>query len=280
MVKMAEVTTMAKVIGIGGVFLHCADVEATKDWYARVLGMEPNDFGGFHFMHGESAAGLREGARTIYGIFAAETDYFAPSTLPFMLNLMVDDLDGVLARVAEAGVEEVQERQDSNTGASPGSWTPTGASWNCGSRRAARDEAPEKPAFPGRICRQIRPPMHPVPACPHHISHISAGTTARFRVKLKHSTRDQPARVSRHTGNHKSENQEQGSNGARAGNMTEMAHGTIVVQSGEAVLPRWWRTVDGSPSAAFSRSSRSAFSWASRPPRRWPSATGMSPSTT
>jgi cell division protein FtsW len=50
--------------------------------------------------------------------------------------------------------------------------------------------------------------------------------------------------MSRHTGIHKSENQEQGSNGARAGNMTEMAHGTIVVQSGEAVLPRWWRTVD------------------------------------
>ncbi len=26
--------------------------------------------------------------------------------------------------------------------------------------------------------------------------------------------------------------------------MTEMAHGTVLVQSGEAVLPRWWRTVD------------------------------------
>jgi cell division protein FtsW len=26
--------------------------------------------------------------------------------------------------------------------------------------------------------------------------------------------------------------------------MTEIAHGVIVVQSGEAVLPRWWRTVD------------------------------------
>jgi cell division protein FtsW len=26
--------------------------------------------------------------------------------------------------------------------------------------------------------------------------------------------------------------------------MTEMAHGTVIVQSGEAVLPRWWRTVD------------------------------------
>ncbi|WP_445943959.1 peptidoglycan glycosyltransferase FtsW [Roseicyclus sp.] len=26
--------------------------------------------------------------------------------------------------------------------------------------------------------------------------------------------------------------------------MTEIAHGTVIVQSGEAVLPRWWRTVD------------------------------------
>lgn len=26
--------------------------------------------------------------------------------------------------------------------------------------------------------------------------------------------------------------------------MTEMAHGTVLVQSGEAILPRWWRTVD------------------------------------
>ena len=103
---------MAKVIGLGGVFLHCADVEATKDWYSRVLGMEPNDFGGFHFMHGESAAAFGDGARTIYGIFAADTDYFEPSTLPFMLNLMVDDLDGVLARAADAGVDQVQDRQD------------------------------------------------------------------------------------------------------------------------------------------------------------------------
>lgn len=26
--------------------------------------------------------------------------------------------------------------------------------------------------------------------------------------------------------------------------MTEIAHGTVIVQSGEAILPRWWRTVD------------------------------------
>jgi len=103
---------MAKVIGIGGVFLHCRDAEATKTWYARVLGLEPDDTGGFHFLHGDSDASFGEGARTIFATFPADTDYFAPSALPFMLNLMVDDLDGVLARAAGEGVEQVQPRQD------------------------------------------------------------------------------------------------------------------------------------------------------------------------
>lgn len=103
---------MARVIGIGGVFLQCADVEATKAWYARVLGMEPNDFGGFHFMHGDSARAFGDGARTIFGLFGRDMDYFEPSTLPFMLNLMVDDLDGILDRVRAEGVEQVQQRQD------------------------------------------------------------------------------------------------------------------------------------------------------------------------
>jgi catechol 2,3-dioxygenase-like lactoylglutathione lyase family enzyme len=107
---------MAKVIGLGGVFLYCADVDATRDWYVRVLGMETNDFGGFHFMHSDSAASFGEGARTIFAPFASGSDYFAPSTLPFMLNLMVDDLDGILARAASEGVGEVQERQDLDYG--------------------------------------------------------------------------------------------------------------------------------------------------------------------
>jgi predicted enzyme related to lactoylglutathione lyase len=38
----------------------------------------------------------------------ADTDYLAPSTKDFMLNLVVDDLDGVLARCAEHGVEPVK----------------------------------------------------------------------------------------------------------------------------------------------------------------------------
>lgn len=99
---------MGRVIGLGGVFLRCADPGATKDWYARVLGMEPNAYGGFDFLHADSAARFADGARTILAPFEAGSEYFAPSALPFMLNLIVDDLDAVLARCAAEGVAQVQ----------------------------------------------------------------------------------------------------------------------------------------------------------------------------
>jgi hypothetical protein len=71
----------------------------SKDWYARVLGMEPDEIGGFHFMHGESAAGLRRRrAHDLRDLRGRRPIISRPRTLPFMLNLMVDDLDGVLAR--------------------------------------------------------------------------------------------------------------------------------------------------------------------------------------
>jgi len=103
---------MAKVIGIGGIFMACADADATKAWYARVLGVVPDDHGGISFLHRDSAACLPDGARTIFAPFAEGSDYFAPSTQPFMLNLIVDDLDGVLAQAEAEGAAQVQPVED------------------------------------------------------------------------------------------------------------------------------------------------------------------------
>ena len=102
---------MGKVIGLGGLFLISDDPDATREWYQRVLGLEPDDFGGFHFLHNASAQAFPDGARTIFSVFEAGTDYVQPSTQAFMLNLMVDDLDAVLERAAQAGVPQVQDRQ-------------------------------------------------------------------------------------------------------------------------------------------------------------------------
>lgn len=92
---------MAKVVGLGGVFFTVKDKAAWADWYRRVLGVEISDWGGAMWPHERSGYTLLSG-------FAADTDYMAPSTRGFMVNLVVDDLDGVLALAKAAGVEPMR----------------------------------------------------------------------------------------------------------------------------------------------------------------------------
>ncbi len=99
---------MGKVIGIGGIFMGSGDPAATKDWYVRVLGLEVNEYGGFAFLHRDSAEAFPEGARTIFAPFDAGSDYFAPSELPYMINLIVNDLGAIMARCRAEGVVEIQ----------------------------------------------------------------------------------------------------------------------------------------------------------------------------
>jgi len=68
-----------------------------------VLGIEFGDWGGAIFRPEEAAA--PPGAATVFSTFKEGSDYLAPSTKDFLVNLMVDDLDGILARAKAAGVE-------------------------------------------------------------------------------------------------------------------------------------------------------------------------------
>jgi predicted enzyme related to lactoylglutathione lyase len=98
---------MTGIVGIGGVFFK-SDVKATQDWYARVLGVRFSDWGSAEFP--SASAG-----QTVLGPFSADTDYFAPSTQPFMINLLVEDMDGMIARIETAGVQ-LLGRQDESYG--------------------------------------------------------------------------------------------------------------------------------------------------------------------
>jgi catechol 2,3-dioxygenase-like lactoylglutathione lyase family enzyme len=93
---------MARVLGIGGVFFKAEDPRAVRDWYARVLGLELAEWGGAMFPHPASG-------NTNWSVFPAESDYFDPSPAPFMVNYIVDDLDGVLARARTDGAEPAGE---------------------------------------------------------------------------------------------------------------------------------------------------------------------------
>ena len=82
---------MAQVLGIGGIFFKADDKAAVEDWYRRVLGFDIQKWGGAMFKPADRAY-------QVWTPFAADTKHFEPSTHPFMVNLMVDDLDGVLEK--------------------------------------------------------------------------------------------------------------------------------------------------------------------------------------
>jgi predicted enzyme related to lactoylglutathione lyase len=100
---------MAQVLGLGGIFFKAPDPAAVSDWYGRVLGFPVESWGGAQFE--PSTRGV-----TMWSPFKADSDYFDPSPSPWMLNLIVDDLDGVLALALAADVEPIGRVDDDPNG--------------------------------------------------------------------------------------------------------------------------------------------------------------------
>jgi predicted enzyme related to lactoylglutathione lyase len=98
---------MAKVLGIGGVFFKAADPPAVRAWYARVLGFEISEWGGVIWPHPTVGKGT-------WSVFGADSEHFAPSDAPFMVNYIVDDIDGVLAKAKAEGADPVGEPMNDN----------------------------------------------------------------------------------------------------------------------------------------------------------------------
>ncbi|QGZ96368.1 VOC family protein [Terricaulis silvestris] len=101
---------MAKVLGVGGIFFKTQDAAALREWYARVLGLEISDWGMFFT---PDMVKDKPGSGTVFSAFSADSDYFKPSEKEFMFNLIVDDMDGMLARAKEAGVWPVKQQEES-----------------------------------------------------------------------------------------------------------------------------------------------------------------------
>lgn len=111
-----------RVIGIGGVFFKSRDHMRLREWYARHLGIEHgNDGAMFKWRPASSSGSVASAAGeseliTIWSIFPGASTYFDPSSAPFMINYMVDDLDAILAKLADAGVRIDPKREDYDYG--------------------------------------------------------------------------------------------------------------------------------------------------------------------
>jgi predicted enzyme related to lactoylglutathione lyase len=109
---------MARVTGIGGIFLRARDPKALSAWYAEHLGVPLTAWGGANFLWSDEVPPAT--GSTAWSTFPDDTPYFGPGTADgpqqTMVNYRVDDIDGLLAKLTAAGVEIDPKRDDSEFG--------------------------------------------------------------------------------------------------------------------------------------------------------------------
>lgn len=101
---------MARITGIGGVFFKSTgDHKTLSQWYSDHLGIPLESWGGAILKWSEDK--MVDGGMTIWNSAASDSKWFAPSESNFMINYRVDDLDGMLSKLKDAGVEIVGDPQ-------------------------------------------------------------------------------------------------------------------------------------------------------------------------
>ena len=90
---------MAKVTGLGGVFYVAADPAATREWYRDMLGIDGE--------YGPQLNWSEETGEKPYSLIShfSDDEYIQPGKGGFMINLRVDDLDGMVAQLKAKGVD-------------------------------------------------------------------------------------------------------------------------------------------------------------------------------
>jgi len=103
---------MAKALGLGGIFFRSKDPNLLADWYRSWLKF-PGDSASYCPF---TPSTIPEKGLTIWSPFDKDTDYFGNAEQAFMINIMVDDLDGALKQVAEGGAEVIPNTEDYDYG--------------------------------------------------------------------------------------------------------------------------------------------------------------------
>ncbi len=100
---------MAKVLGLGGVFFRCEDVDAYRKWWEEHMGLSPEAWGAFQWeSDGQSF--------TMMSPFKGDSDYMQPSNARFMINLRVDDVQTLIEKARSGGAEIVGDVEDTEYG--------------------------------------------------------------------------------------------------------------------------------------------------------------------
>ena len=87
--------TTPKVTGIGGIFFFSDNPKETKEWYAKNLGLEINEWGSSSF-ESRNINRPDEINSLQWSPFKKGDEYFSPSKKDFMINYRVQNIEGLV----------------------------------------------------------------------------------------------------------------------------------------------------------------------------------------
>lgn len=99
-----------KVTGIGGIFFRTESPDKIKDWYGKHLGMAIDQYGSsieFRNAHRPEEINYLQ-----WSPFEKNTNYFDPSKKEFMINYRVQNIEALVKKLKEDGVEIVDEIEE------------------------------------------------------------------------------------------------------------------------------------------------------------------------
>ena len=99
---------MASITGFGGAFLRANDPKALYSWYEQHIGLVKSE-GAYAFPPPS------QHPHVVFAFFKQDDAYF-PTAQKAMINLQVDDLDGVLDRLIAEGVTVDPKRESYDFG--------------------------------------------------------------------------------------------------------------------------------------------------------------------
>lgn len=91
-----------KVTGIGGIFFFSDNPQETREWYAKNLGFDVNEWGST--FESRKINKPDEITSTQWSPFKKGDDYFSPSKKDFMINYQVQHIEQLVEQLKQNGV--------------------------------------------------------------------------------------------------------------------------------------------------------------------------------
>jgi predicted enzyme related to lactoylglutathione lyase len=104
-----------KVTGLGGVFIKANNPKELCEWYDKHLGINfgKSTYTSFEWKEVDNVAVT---GSTTFSFFKEDSNYFAPSTKPPMLNFRVENLVQLLEELKQAGVQVLDKIEEYDYG--------------------------------------------------------------------------------------------------------------------------------------------------------------------